>query len=116
MAIGRIGRPADVRARLGLSRPTIDRIEHHDPTFPRRIRLGRAAVGWDLDAIDAWLETRPRGPKSPSLILSTHEAACQRASQEKVAESQRYAERCNATLEREADANDLHARPLGATP
>lgn len=64
MAIGRLGRLADVQAILGgISRPTIDRLEATEPGFPRRIRIGRSAVAWDLDALQAWLETRPRGPK-----------------------------------------------------
>jgi prophage regulatory protein len=62
MAIRRIGRLADVKALVTLSRPTIDRLEAAGE-FPKRIRLGRAAVGWDLDEICAWLEKRPRGPK-----------------------------------------------------
>jgi predicted DNA-binding transcriptional regulator AlpA len=67
MSLGRIGRLADVRALLGgISRPTIDRLEADpDSAFPKRIRLGRAAVGWDLDEVMQWLERRPRGPKPP---------------------------------------------------
>ena len=30
-------------------------------TFPRRVRIGRNAVGWFEDEIQAWLESRPRG-------------------------------------------------------
>jgi predicted DNA-binding transcriptional regulator AlpA len=67
MATGRVGRLADVRALLGgISRPTIDRLEADPDTgFPKRIRLGRAAVGWDLDEVRAWVDRRPRGPKRP---------------------------------------------------
>jgi prophage regulatory protein len=57
-----IGRLADVIALVGVSRPTIDRLEGSGD-FPKRIRLGRAAVGWDLNEVREWLERRPRGPK-----------------------------------------------------
>jgi predicted DNA-binding transcriptional regulator AlpA len=64
----RIGRLADVRAMCaGISRPTIDRWEANEG-FPKRIRLGPAAVGWDLDAVAAWLEARPRGVKPPPQV------------------------------------------------
>jgi prophage regulatory protein len=59
-----IGRLADVKALIGISRPTIDRLEAMGD-FPKRIRLGRAAVGWDLNEVREWLERRPRGPKPP---------------------------------------------------
>jgi prophage regulatory protein len=62
MPTGAIGRLADVKAMTRLSRATIDRLEAAGD-FPKRIRLGRAAVGWDLDAVREWLERRPRGPK-----------------------------------------------------
>jgi predicted DNA-binding transcriptional regulator AlpA len=62
MAVRKIGRLSDVIALVGISRPTIDRLEAAGD-FPQRIRLGRAAVGWDLDEIGEWLEKRPRGPK-----------------------------------------------------
>jgi predicted DNA-binding transcriptional regulator AlpA len=75
MAIGRIGRLSDVRALLGgISRPTIDRLEASDAGFPKRIRLGRSAVGWDLDAVRVWLEQRPRGPKPPDCDRDDAEA------------------------------------------
>lgn len=61
-----IGRLADVKALVGISRPTIDRLEAAGD-FPKRIRLGRAAVGWDLNEVHAWLEQRPRGPKPPPM-------------------------------------------------
>ncbi|MCH7343941.1 AlpA family transcriptional regulator [Pelomonas sp. CA6] len=34
--------------------------DHYDPTFPRPIRLGLAAVGWRSDELHAWLESRQR--------------------------------------------------------
>jgi prophage regulatory protein len=30
----------------------------HDPSFPRQIRLGAAAVGWLEHEVQAWLESR----------------------------------------------------------
>ncbi|MFO1251549.1 MAG: AlpA family phage regulatory protein [Inhella sp.] len=32
----------------------------YDPTFPRPVRLGPAAVGWVSEELEAWLETRQR--------------------------------------------------------
>lgn len=29
--------------------------------FPRPIRLGKRAVGWQSNDLETWLETRPRG-------------------------------------------------------
>jgi predicted DNA-binding transcriptional regulator AlpA len=75
MAIGRLGRLADVRAILGgISRPTVDRLERCEAGFPKRIRIGRSAVAWDLDALQQWLETRPRGPKPPDSGLTSRAA------------------------------------------
>ena len=73
MAIGQIGRLADVKAMTKLSRPTIDRLEHAGD-FPPRIRLGRSAVGWDLDQVRAWLDQRPRGPKPPDCASAARAA------------------------------------------
>ena len=74
MATGEIGRLADVKAITKLSRPTIDRLEAAGD-FPKRIRLGRAAVGWDLNEIRRWLDQRPRGPKPPNPITPDRAAA-----------------------------------------
>jgi prophage regulatory protein len=65
MANRRIGRLPAVKALLQISRPTIDRLEAAGD-FPKRIQLGRGAVGWDLDEIRRWLERRPRGAKQPA--------------------------------------------------
>lgn len=32
--------------------------KYYDPHFPKRIRLGAAAVGWIESEIDAWIATR----------------------------------------------------------
>ena len=66
MATRNIGRLADVKAVVGISRATIDRLEAAGD-FPKRIRLGRAAVGWDLSEVLEWLDRRPPGPKTPPL-------------------------------------------------
>ena len=29
--------------------------------FPRPVRLGRRAVGWRVDDVEAWIEARPQG-------------------------------------------------------
>lgn len=29
--------------------------------FPRPVRLGRRAVGWRVDDVEAWIATRPEG-------------------------------------------------------
>jgi prophage regulatory protein len=62
MSTPMIGRLADVKACVGISRATIDRLEAAGD-FPKRIRLGRASVGWDLNEVRQWLACRPRGPK-----------------------------------------------------
>jgi predicted DNA-binding transcriptional regulator AlpA len=60
-----IGRLADVKAIVKLSRSTIDRLESRGD-FPRRRQLSKGAVGWDLAEVRDWWEKRPRGPKSPA--------------------------------------------------
>ena len=59
-----------VVARVGLSPMTLWRREHDSPpTFPRRVRLGRNAVGWPENEIEAWcaarLAERDHRPESP---------------------------------------------------
>ncbi|MFW2133676.1 helix-turn-helix transcriptional regulator [Ectothiorhodospira haloalkaliphila] len=56
----------EVTGVLGVSRSTVydymdPRSPRHDPTFPRPVRLGRAAVGWIQSEILEWLASRPRG-------------------------------------------------------
>ena len=41
----------------GVSRSTIFRWER-DKTFPRHIQLGPKAVGWDLNSVNSWLDSR----------------------------------------------------------
>ena len=59
-----VGRLADVKAIVKLSRPTIDRLEKAGDV-PRRRQLSKGAVGWDLAEVRDWWEKRPRGPKPP---------------------------------------------------
>lgn len=49
---------------LGLSRSSIYNLMNptstsFDESFPRPIRLGKAAVGWRLSAVMAWIAARP---------------------------------------------------------
>lgn len=48
---------------IGLSRSKIyemlnESSERYDPDFPKQIRLGASAVGWDKSEVLAWLEKR----------------------------------------------------------
>lgn len=51
----RILRRAEVTMRTGLSNTTIHR-EIQAGRFPKPVPLGRRAVGWFADEVDAWLE------------------------------------------------------------
>ena len=48
---------SQVIQKVGLARATINRNEPLGQ-FPRRIQIGKNAVGWWDDEIDAWLESR----------------------------------------------------------
>lgn len=52
---------------VGLSRSTVDRLEKAGK-FPARIRLAQNSVGWRLDEINGWLDSRERGiiPENPA--------------------------------------------------
>lgn len=56
----RIARFPEVRFLTARSRTTIWRLEKAGK-FPRRVRCGENSVGWFLDEVLAWLESRPRG-------------------------------------------------------
>ena len=43
---------------LGVSQAHIDRLRAKNE-FPAPIRLGEQAVGWRMDAIESWLDSRP---------------------------------------------------------
>lgn len=47
----------EVIARLGVSRPTIERAIRRGE-FPPPLRLGPRAVGWDERDVEAWLRSR----------------------------------------------------------
>jgi len=47
----------EVMSRVGLSRPTIWRMER-DNEFPRRHQLGRNSVGWLEGEIENWIRSR----------------------------------------------------------
>lgn len=56
----KILRTPDLLQITGLSRTTIWRLERAGD-FPRRLRLGPNAVGWDAAEVEGWLASRPRG-------------------------------------------------------
>lgn len=67
--VGRILRLPQLIQFLGLSRSTVyDRLDmkspRYDPTFPRKVKLGRSAVGWLEVEVLAWIAqqaaTRPK--------------------------------------------------------
>ncbi|MVF52161.1 AlpA family transcriptional regulator [Pseudomonas monteilii] len=58
----KILRLKEVVNRIGLSRSTIyDRINpdsaRYDRTFPKPIKIGRAAVGWLESSVNEWIES-----------------------------------------------------------
>lgn len=62
-----------LQARTGLGRSTIfdranPRSPRHDPTFPKKIRLGAkagtSAIGWSADDVQIWLEARIAASRS----------------------------------------------------
>lgn len=50
-------RKSELLFRLGLSDPTIWRMEKKG-TFPKRIQLGGHSVGWLLSEIEAWIQAK----------------------------------------------------------
>jgi prophage regulatory protein len=55
MVMKTISRLPDVMARTGLSRSTIYQ-KIADGNFPRPIKLGPRAVGWDSHDVDGWIQ------------------------------------------------------------
>jgi prophage regulatory protein len=55
----KILRDSQVKEITGLSRVTRWRLER-DGQFPKRVQLGKRAVGWREDEIEAFIENRPR--------------------------------------------------------
>lgn len=56
----RIARFTEVSHISGLARTSIYRLIK-DGKFPAPIKIGERAVGWRLDEITSWLESRTRG-------------------------------------------------------
>lgn len=48
---------SQVREQTGFSKTTIDRLERAGK-FPKRIKIGSRAVGWDKKSIDRWLNEK----------------------------------------------------------
>ena len=59
--IPKILRRAQLEERLGLSRSAIYQMMA-DGEFPRPIKLGRRAVGWPENEIQAWLQNLQEAP------------------------------------------------------
>lgn len=57
MNTDRIMRLPEVLAKIGISRSTLYRAVSGGE-FPKPIRLGRRAIGWNQPAVDAWLASR----------------------------------------------------------
>ena len=60
--VGRIIRIKELTSLIGLSRSTVyDRLNpksvRFDPTFPKPIKLGVAAIGWHLAAVHEWINS-----------------------------------------------------------
>jgi len=55
MTVPQILRRTQLEARLGLARSSIYKMMD-EGTFPRPVKLGRRAVGWRSEDIEAWLE------------------------------------------------------------
>ncbi len=52
-----VQRKPEVLKRVGLSDPTVWRLER-DGKFPKRFKLGGNSVGWLKSEIDGWIELR----------------------------------------------------------
>ena len=62
--VSRIIRIKELSVLIGLSRSTIyDRLnsksQRFDPTFPKPIKLGVAAIGWHSDTVHEWINSLP---------------------------------------------------------
>lgn len=61
----RVSRIPETKRIVGMGRSSIyammnEKSPSFDPTFPRPMRLGKRSVGWALNELQSWLETRPR--------------------------------------------------------
>ena len=62
---GKIIRAKQLAEMLGIGRSTLYDWQNQgsprfDPTFPKRIRLGKGSVGWLLDEINLWIAARAK--------------------------------------------------------
>lgn len=62
---GKIIRAKHLSEMLGIGRSTLYDWQNQgsprfDPTFPKRIRLGKGSVGWLLDEISLWIAARAK--------------------------------------------------------
>jgi predicted DNA-binding transcriptional regulator AlpA len=61
----RVLRPAAAAAYVGLSRPTLYRLERAGE-LPPRVLLGPNSSGWLIEDLDAFIAGRPRGTRQPA--------------------------------------------------
>lgn len=54
----KILRPPQAAAYIGVSRTTLHRMEHSDPSFPKKIKISARCVGWRVSDLDQWLSER----------------------------------------------------------
>ncbi|GJC06138.1 MULTISPECIES: AlpA family transcriptional regulator [Aeromonas] len=59
----RILRLKDVLFKLNIARSTLydwmnERSPRHDPTFPRRVKIGLNSIGWLESEVDCWILSR----------------------------------------------------------
>jgi prophage regulatory protein len=50
---------------IGIGRSTLydwlnPKSPRYDPTFPKKIKLGTSSVGWLLDEVEAWIESKAK--------------------------------------------------------
>jgi len=50
----------EVAERLGVARSSVWRAVHHEPGFPKPVRLLGRRIGWHAHEIEAWSSTRER--------------------------------------------------------
>lgn len=58
---GKILRPKDAQAKLGIGRTKYYELNKNDPTFPEDIILGPRARGKLEHELDAWIESKREG-------------------------------------------------------
>ncbi|HDO1376246.1 helix-turn-helix transcriptional regulator [Aeromonas veronii] len=59
----RILRLKDILFKVNVARSTLydwmnERSPRHDPTFPKRVKIGIKSVGWLEDEVDSWILSR----------------------------------------------------------